>query len=132
MYKMRMERYLDMSILDYFRPQTKTKLLRGEHVHWVANNARASYIRQCVLSFPPWVSRTALRAIWDECRRLEQLHGEPYHVAHIIPLNHPYVCGLTVPWNLVPKPRRANLAEGNRWSPDQLELLPTVEQFRLF
>jgi hypothetical protein len=121
-----------MSILTYHRPKSKAALLRGDRPHWIHNNARASYIRQCVLSFPPWVSRTSLRAIWDECRRLEQLHGEPYHVAHIVPLNHPYVSGLSVPWNLIPKPRRVNLAEGNRWSPDQLPLLPEFEQFRLF
>ena len=121
-----------MSILTYHRPRTRARILRGDLPHWMTRDKRATRIRRCVLSFPPWVSRTALRAIWDECRRLEQLHGEPYHVAHIVPLNHPYVSGLSVPWNLIPKPRRVNLAEGNRWSPDQLSLFDTPEQFRLF
>jgi hypothetical protein len=120
-----------MSILDYCRPKTKAALLRNERVRWIENNSRAPYIRQCVLSFPPWVCRTRLREIWDECRRLEQLHGEPYHVSHIVPLNHPHVSGLSVPWNLVPKPRRVNLAEGDRWSPDQMCLFDAHEQLRL-
>jgi hypothetical protein len=120
-----------MSILDYHRPKSKAAILRGAVPHWIANNNRAPYIRQCVLSFPPWVSRAALRAIWDECKRLERLHGEPYHVAHVVPLNHPYVSGLSVPWNLMPKPGRVNLAEGNRWLPDQMEMFEAHEQLRL-
>jgi hypothetical protein len=77
------------------------------------------------------VSRRALRAIWEECKRLERLHGEPYHVAHIVPLNHPHVSGLSVPWNLMPKPGRINLAQGNRWMPDQVEMFDEHEQLRL-
>jgi len=111
-----------MSILDYFRPKTKQKLMRGEYVHWVERNGRGNYIRQCVLSFPPWVDRAALQAIWEECRRLEAEQGVPYTIDHIIPLKHPYVSGLSVPWNMRPLPRKANDSKGNKWFPDQLEL----------
>lgn len=110
-----------MSIIDYFRPKTKERLVRGEHVHWV-NCKRGNYIRQCVLSFPPWVDRDELKALWEECRRLEAEHGVPYTLDHIIPINHPYVSGLSVPWNLRPFPKKANDSKGNKWHPDQLEL----------
>ena len=111
-----------MSLIDYFRPKTKEKLMRGEHVHWVESNSRSGYIRQCVLSFPPWVNRKELEAIWQECRRLESVHGVPYTLDHIVPINHPFVSGLSVPWNLRPCPRKANESKGNKWHPDQLEL----------
>jgi len=109
-----------MSILDYNRQKSKQRLLRGEYVHWIENDPRASYIRQCVLSFPPWVDRTALQAVWHECRRLERIKGEPYTIGHIVPLNHPYVCGLSVPWNLRAIPARCNFSQGNEFHPDQL------------
>lgn len=86
-----------MSVIDYFRPRTKERLVKGEYVHWVYNNPRSAYIRQCVLSYPPWVNRDALKAVWDECRRLEVKYGEPYVIDHIIPLNHPHVSGLSIP-----------------------------------
>jgi hypothetical protein len=43
---------------------------------------------------PGWVKRSARR---------------PY----IVPLTHPRVCGLTVPWNLEIKPARVNMSESN-------------------
>ena len=121
-----------MSIIDYFRPKSKAALLAGEHVHWIENNARASYIRQCVLSFPPWVSRTALHAVWQECRDLEQRTGVKYHLGHIVPLNHPRVSGLTVPWNLKPIPAKKNMRDGNGWCEGHGELFGDPEQLRLF
>jgi hypothetical protein len=43
-------------------------------------------------------------------------------VDHDIPLNHPYVCGLTVPHNLKVMTRGQNAAKADKFSPDQLEL----------
>lgn len=34
---------------------------------------------------------------------------------HIIPLRHPEVCGLHVPWNLRVVKRETNLKKGNRF-----------------
>ena len=109
-----------MSMLDYNRQASKRKLMRGEPVPWIENAKRARYIRQCVLSFPPWVDRKALHKLWLDCRRQEVLTGVPHTLDHIVPLNHPYVCGLTVPWNLRAVPALHNFSKGNDWHPDQL------------
>jgi hypothetical protein len=103
-------------MLDYVRGKTRTRLLAGEHVHWVARSPRARYIAAVILSAPPWVDRAALRRIQERCRCISALSGTEHHVCHIVPLNHPLVCGLTVPWNLEIKPARVNLAESNHWN----------------
>jgi len=121
-----------MSIIDYFRPKTKERLMRGEHVHWVENNKRGSCIRRCVLSFPPWVCRQDLKDIWDECRRLEKETGVRYTIGHCIPLSHPRVSGLSVPCNLKPQPAIENFSKGNAWCEWHGDLFSQPEQLRLF
>jgi hypothetical protein len=111
--------WCDMSIIYYNRPGAKAALMRGESVPWIDNNKRARYIRQAVLSFPPWVDRKVLRMMWMQCRAMEIETGVPHSLDHIIPLNHPYVCGLTVPWNLRCIPHLPNCSKGNSWHPDQ-------------
>ncbi len=96
--------------------------MRGEYVAWIENSKRASYIRQAVLSFPPWVDMDELMKIWAKCRALENETGVPHSMDHSIPLNHPYVCGLTVPWNIQITTRAVNSSKGNKWHPDQIPL----------
>lgn len=50
--------------------------------------------------------------------------GERHVLDHIVPVNHPRVCGLTVPWNIQVIHWRANGSKGNTWCPEQLELFP--------
>jgi hypothetical protein len=111
-----------MSVLDYFRPKTKEKLMRGERVHWVENNPRARYIRACVLSFPPWADRQAMQQVFDAARALETLTGIKHTIDHIVPLNHERVCGLSVHYNMRPLPSAVNSSKGNYWCPEQIEL----------
>lgn len=113
-----------MGMIDFVRSKTRVRLMAGEHVHWVHSNARASYIISVCLSAPPWVDRAALVAIQDEARRMTQETGMLHVVDHIVPLSHPYVCGLTVPWNLEVVPWRVNSAKSNYWCPEQGELFP--------
>jgi 5-methylcytosine-specific restriction endonuclease McrA len=44
--------------------------------------------------------RERCRELYNVCIALSKEHNLKHHVDHIIPLNHPEICGLNVPWNL--------------------------------
>lgn len=111
-----------MSAARYFNPRLRPRLLVGDIPKWLHFHPRKGYILQAILSAPPWVDRKALYAIRDQARWMTVKTGVEHVMAHIVPLNHPYVCGLTVPWNFKVVPRAVNAHEGNKWHPDQLEL----------
>lgn len=104
-----------MGMIDYVRGRSRVRLLAGETPAWIANSKRSAYIESVVLSAPPWVSRKELQALRSEARRLSAATGVEHVLDHIVPLNHPRVCGLTVPWNLRIVPRAVNGTKGNAW-----------------
>lgn len=66
------------------------------------------------LSCVPWDgNRDAVKRVYREAKRMK------LQVDHVIPLSHPYVCGLTVHSNLRLVTGAVNLAKGNKWHPDQ-------------
>ena len=70
---------------------------------------------------PKWVNQAELDAItclYTEAKRLEELHSEPYHVDHLIPLIHPLVCGLHCLSNL-----RVIVAKENLITPENFDVL---------
>lgn len=67
---------------------------------------------------PRWVSAAAIQVVYREAVDLTAKTGEPHHVDHIVPLRHPLVCGLHVPWNLQAIPARENLSKNNRFEVD--------------
>ena len=112
-----------MGMVDYLgRGPSRAALLRGEVPAWIANSPRRDYIAAVILSAPPWVDRKELRALQNLARWETVMHRELHVLDHIVPLNHPRVCGLTVPWNLQVIPWRVNAAKSNRWLPEQQEL----------
>lgn len=80
---------------------------------WVAANperARAAVSarrRKLRAAMPPWVDLGAIRAIYNRAALLGLT------VDHIIPLRHPLVSGLHVPWNLQLLTRSDNSRKGN-------------------
>lgn len=111
-----------MGMIDYYRPKSRARLVAGDTPAWVVNSPRRPYIEAVLLSMPPWVDIKALRGLQAAARALSTSSGVEHHLDHIVPLNHPYVCGLTVPWNLQIVPARVNMAKSNRWCPEQGEL----------
>lgn len=83
--------------------------LKGWHIHRV-------------IATPPWVCMREIRAVYLAAERKTIDLGEQYTVDHIVPLRHPLVCGLHVPWNLRVMKASENFAKSNRFGYDQLEL----------
>jgi len=115
-----------MGMLDYVvhriaatRNLVRERLIAGDVPHWIKRSKRARYISAIIISTPPWVDRDALKLIQYNCRCLTEFTGVEYHTNHIVPLNHPLVCGLTVPWNLENIPAKQNIAQSNHWNNDR-------------
>lgn len=79
------------------------------------------------LATPPWVDYSEVRAFWLASRVATEMTGIQHSVDHTVPLRHPLVCGLNVPWNLCVIPLEENRLKGNNTWPDmwneQMELL---------
>jgi hypothetical protein len=66
---------------------------------------------------PPWVTKEQkleMRNLYLQAQQLTKLTGEKYEVDHKVPLIHPDVCGLHVPWNLVVITKEENLKKSNK------------------
>ncbi len=91
-------------------------VLRGEEPEWLKNHPRRDYVRQRILATPPWMTAKELEAAYA-------LRGPGETLDHIVPLKHPMVCGLHVPWNLEVMSRERNAAKSNKWNPHQLNFV---------
>lgn len=58
---------------------------------------------------PHWVDLQTIKDIYAVAYMLD------YHVDHIVPLAHPAVCGLHVPWNLQLLPPEENMSKSNKF-----------------
>jgi len=111
-----------VSLIHYIRPRTKQRILAGQVPNWISRDRRAQRILRVCLSTPLWLRPAELRGLQELAIWQTEMTGVQHVLDHIIPVNHPRVSGLTVPWNLQVVPWRVNAAKGNTWDPDQLEL----------
>lgn len=66
---------------------------------------------------PDWADMEAIKAVYDEAKRLTLEHGIQYHVDHVIPLQGKLVSGLHVHTNLRVLPAKDNLSKSNTYDP---------------
>lgn len=96
----------------------------AENKIWRQNNldrgaASAAKRRAAKLqATPPWADLDAIAAFYAVARRLTDETGIAHHVDHIVPLQHPLICGLHVENNLQILTTDDNIAKSNRWTPD--------------
>lgn len=89
----------------------------------IRSSARWRFLRR---RRPAWANLKALRQIKLAVKELRKQTGLAWSEDHIVPLNHPLVCGLHCEANIRIVLLTENLAKGNRTWPDmpeeQLEL----------
>ena len=90
-----------------------------------------AWLTQRVLATPPWADMCDIRKVYKEARRLSLITGRIYVVDHVVPLNHPRVCGLHIALNLQVIPKEHNEVKGNYWCPEQTEMFDEPEQLSL-
>lgn len=105
----------------------KAKILAGDTPPWVLNHKRSAYIMAVILSTPPWVDKKALRAIQRRAWAVSKSTGVRHVADHIVPVTHPRVCGLSVPWNFQVIHWHANAVKGNDFCPEQDDLFSWPE-----
>jgi len=85
---------------------------KNPHVRKRRKMRRRKTEKQALVS---WRNEDKIRQIYKKAKELQKETGVKYHVDHIIPLNHPNVCGLHVEANLQVITASENCAKQNRF-----------------
>lgn len=75
---------------------------------------------------PEWLSegdKASIREIYELAEFLTRTTGERHEVDHIVPLRHPDVRGLHVPWNLQVLTAIENARKGSYFHPQESQML---------
>jgi 5-methylcytosine-specific restriction endonuclease McrA len=121
-----------MSGPSYCRRELRRLLIAGTTPDWLRNHCRRRYIVSAVLASPPWINRKDFDALVYKRDQLTRMYKIPHVLDHVVPLNHPKVCGLNVPWNIEVLPSHANARKSNVWYDEPVSMFPAFEQFQLF
>jgi hypothetical protein len=70
-----------------------------------------------IQAFVFWADIDKIEALYTEAQKLSIETGILHHVDHIIPLNHPKVCGLHNEFNLQILTAQENLSKSNKFTP---------------
>lgn len=83
---------------------------RANFARVLANNAGRRAVEK--RATPVWADKQAINNVYEEARYMQM------HVDHIVPLNHPLVCGLHVWDNLQLMNPEQNMRKNNRFDPE--------------
>lgn len=100
----------------------RRRLLEGGKAALPPSFAASGWIVARILATVPWADFVEIRKVYRLADELTKQTGVQHNVDHIVPLNHPRVCGLHVHYNLRPIPAGPNMAKSNKWCPEQMEL----------
>ena len=85
---------------------------KGRAIH----NAKANARRVAKIQrTPAWADRDAIKGLYEEAARLQEVLGIEMHCDHIVPLQGELVCGLHVESNLQVIPAVLNLRKSNKF-----------------
>lgn len=96
---------------------------------WIANQLNSVNLRRRRYGLrrlaeweqtPAWADRRKMRALYAEAKRRSR-YGTRYVVDHVVPLRHPWVCGLHCEDNMQVVTATANRKKGNHWWPGMPE-----------
>ncbi len=88
---------------------------KAKHVNRV--RLRQEKIKQAT---PIWANQDVILAYYIVCQNMTKIEGINYEVDHIIPIQHPLVCGLHVENNLQIITEEENISKSNKFDLDQL------------
>ena len=97
----------------------KLQIMAGNIPPWISKHRRSARLIAHYLSAPLWVDHRDFKHLRDKAIAETKRTGIRHTLDHIVPVTHPFVCGLTVPWNMQVVPHVVNIAKGNKWHPDQ-------------
>lgn len=106
-----------------YSQKLRSMVLAGLPPPWLYKHTRRKYVEQKIIATPPWVIHKEMLALQAEKIRISKQSGIRHVLDHIVPLNHPMVCGLNVPWNIQIVPHWHNSRKSNTYHPDQMELI---------
>lgn len=121
-----------MHVRRYFNRALRLRIIAGDVPGWLERHSRRNYLIAKYKSVLPWVDAQAIISIHEHAYAMTKKTGRKHVVDHIVPLNHPRVCGLTVPWNLRVVPDEVNSLKSNAWCDWHGDLFEEPEQFSLW
>jgi hypothetical protein len=103
------------------RQKKKQGIIRAHHRKIGARTAAARRRGIKLKARPNWADEAAIKRVFAEAKRMTEVTGVQYVVDHIVPLQHPDVCGLDIAENMRAIPFGQNAAKSNWFDPDAEE-----------